>query len=449
MAGSLAPVMYWAVRTTLCSALRSEAEQYSGGCSPSLCSGQYSSSHSTVQWRLLSITLFQAVFFFSFHSTVEAALHHTVLGSILLLIPQYSGGCSPSHCSGQYSSSHSTVQCRLLSITLFWAVFFSIHSTVEAALHHSVLGSILLNPQYSGGCSGQYSSQSTVQWRLLWAVFFSIHSTVEAALHHTVLGSILLLIPQYSGGCSPSHCSGQYSSSHSTVQWRLLSITLFWAVFFSIHSTVEAALGSILLNPQYSGGCSGQYSSQSTVQWRLLSITLFWAVFFFSFHSTVEAALHHSVLGSIILLIPQYSGGCFPSHCSGQYSSSHSTVQWRLLSITLFWAVFFFSFHSTVEAAFHHTVLGSILLLIPQYSGDCFPSHCSGQYSYLIPQYSGGCFPSHCSEQYSSHSTVQWRLLSITLFWAVFFSFHSTVEAALHHTVLGSILLIPQYSGGC
>ena len=27
MAGSLAPVMYWAVRTTLCSALRSEAEQ--------------------------------------------------------------------------------------------------------------------------------------------------------------------------------------------------------------------------------------------------------------------------------------------------------------------------------------------------------------------------------------------------------------------------------------
>ena len=27
MAGSLAPVMYWAVFTTLCSALRSEAEQ--------------------------------------------------------------------------------------------------------------------------------------------------------------------------------------------------------------------------------------------------------------------------------------------------------------------------------------------------------------------------------------------------------------------------------------
>ena len=27
MAGSLAPVMYWAVRTTLCSALRLEAEQ--------------------------------------------------------------------------------------------------------------------------------------------------------------------------------------------------------------------------------------------------------------------------------------------------------------------------------------------------------------------------------------------------------------------------------------
>ena len=27
MAGSLAPVMYWAVRTTLCSVLRSEAEQ--------------------------------------------------------------------------------------------------------------------------------------------------------------------------------------------------------------------------------------------------------------------------------------------------------------------------------------------------------------------------------------------------------------------------------------
>ena len=27
MAGSLTPVMYWAVRTTLCSALRSEAEQ--------------------------------------------------------------------------------------------------------------------------------------------------------------------------------------------------------------------------------------------------------------------------------------------------------------------------------------------------------------------------------------------------------------------------------------
>ena len=27
MAGSLAPVMYWAVRTTLCSALRSEAKQ--------------------------------------------------------------------------------------------------------------------------------------------------------------------------------------------------------------------------------------------------------------------------------------------------------------------------------------------------------------------------------------------------------------------------------------
>jgi hypothetical protein len=27
MAGSLAPVMYWAVRTTVCSALRSEAEQ--------------------------------------------------------------------------------------------------------------------------------------------------------------------------------------------------------------------------------------------------------------------------------------------------------------------------------------------------------------------------------------------------------------------------------------
>ena len=27
MAGSLAPVMYWAIRTTLCSALLSEAEQ--------------------------------------------------------------------------------------------------------------------------------------------------------------------------------------------------------------------------------------------------------------------------------------------------------------------------------------------------------------------------------------------------------------------------------------
>jgi hypothetical protein len=27
MAGSLVPVMYWAVRTTLCSALRSDAEQ--------------------------------------------------------------------------------------------------------------------------------------------------------------------------------------------------------------------------------------------------------------------------------------------------------------------------------------------------------------------------------------------------------------------------------------
>ena len=27
MAGSLAPVMYWAIHTTLCSALRSEAEQ--------------------------------------------------------------------------------------------------------------------------------------------------------------------------------------------------------------------------------------------------------------------------------------------------------------------------------------------------------------------------------------------------------------------------------------
>ena len=27
MAGILAPVMYWAIRTTLCSALRSEAEQ--------------------------------------------------------------------------------------------------------------------------------------------------------------------------------------------------------------------------------------------------------------------------------------------------------------------------------------------------------------------------------------------------------------------------------------
>ena len=27
MAGSLAPVMYWAIRTTVCSALRSEAEQ--------------------------------------------------------------------------------------------------------------------------------------------------------------------------------------------------------------------------------------------------------------------------------------------------------------------------------------------------------------------------------------------------------------------------------------
>ena len=27
MAGSLAPVMYWAIRTTLCSALRSDAKQ--------------------------------------------------------------------------------------------------------------------------------------------------------------------------------------------------------------------------------------------------------------------------------------------------------------------------------------------------------------------------------------------------------------------------------------
>ena len=29
MAGSLAPVMYWSIRTTLCRALRSEAEQLS------------------------------------------------------------------------------------------------------------------------------------------------------------------------------------------------------------------------------------------------------------------------------------------------------------------------------------------------------------------------------------------------------------------------------------
>ena len=30
MAGSLSQVMYWAVRTTLCSALRSDAEQFPG-----------------------------------------------------------------------------------------------------------------------------------------------------------------------------------------------------------------------------------------------------------------------------------------------------------------------------------------------------------------------------------------------------------------------------------
>ena len=36
MAGSLAPVMYWAVHTTLCSALQSEAEQlpYQAGMQP-------------------------------------------------------------------------------------------------------------------------------------------------------------------------------------------------------------------------------------------------------------------------------------------------------------------------------------------------------------------------------------------------------------------------------
>ena len=36
MADSLAPVMYWAIRTTLCSALRSEAEQlpYQAGMQP-------------------------------------------------------------------------------------------------------------------------------------------------------------------------------------------------------------------------------------------------------------------------------------------------------------------------------------------------------------------------------------------------------------------------------